>query len=95
MKNQIITQIDRKEAGMTNVGLEYRLVITDKPVYDHFDGQAVFSMLILQIEDGITTEHSFLYDISRDEHEAVRILNLVRSQGISPSMALDAIENYL
>lgn len=95
MKNQIVKQNDRKRDDKTDVGLEYRLITTDKPSCDHFDGQTVFSVLILQIEDGVTTEHSFLYDVSRDKHEAVRILNLVRSRGISPSMAFDAIENYL
>ena len=56
--------------------LDYSLILTDGKEYDLFEEKTVYSILILQLENGITTEYDFLYDVARDEKKAVEILKL-------------------
>ena len=52
-------------------------------------------VLILQIEDGITTEYDFLYDIARDEENAVAILDLLVYNNVMPTNARDVLADIL
>ena len=75
--------------------LDYSLILTNGHEFDLFDEKTVYSVLILQIENGITTEYDFLYDIARDEENAVAILDLLVYNNVMPSNARDVLEYIL
>lgn len=93
-KHSIICKRRSFDKGMDTY-LDYRLILTDKNEYDLLDSQDVYSVLILQIEGGITTEYDFLYDIARDEENAVAILDLLVYNDVMPSNARDVMAEII
>lgn len=91
-KNSIICK--RSEVENQDISLDYSLILTDKKEYDIFDGD-IFSILILQTEGGITTQYDFLYDIARNEENAVAILELLVYNNVMPSNARDVLADIL
>lgn len=75
--------------------LDYTLVENDRCIYDSIDGEKVFSLLILQYENGVCTDYSFLYDISRDEERAKEILSLMKDNGVMPINSVDVLKDCL
>jgi hypothetical protein len=95
MKTHIMDSRRTELKSQTNIVLDYSLIITDKKEYDLFEEEKVYSVLILQIEDGITTEYDFLYDIARDEENAVAILDLLVYNNVMPTNARDVLADIL
>ena len=93
-KHSIICKRRSFDKGMDTY-LDYRLILTDKNEYDLLDSQDVYSVLILQIEGGITTDYDFLYDIARDEENAVAILDLLVYNDVMPSNARDVMAEII
>ena len=91
-KHSIIRKLS--EVENEDITLDYSLILTDKKEYDLFDG-AVYSVLILQTEGGITTQYDFLYDIARNEENAVAILELLVYNNVMPSNARDVLADIL
>ena len=91
-KHSIICK--RSEVENQDISLDYSLILTDKKEYDIFDGD-IFSILILQTEGGITTQYDFLYDIARNEENAVAILELLVYNNVMPSNARDVLADIL
>ena len=75
--------------------LDYKLILTDKTEGDLFEDTSVYSILILQIEGGITTEYDFLYDVARDEKSAVAILDTLVYNNVMPANARDVLADSL
>lgn len=75
--------------------LDYSLILTDKHEKDLFEEETVYSILILQLEGGITTEYEFLYDVARNEENAVAILNTLVYNDVMPSNARDVLTDLL
>lgn len=95
MKTHIMDSRRTELKSQTNIVLDYSLIITDKKEYDLFEEEKVYSVLILQIEDGITTEYDFLYDIAREEENAVAILDLLVYNNVMPTNARDVLADIL
>ena len=95
MKTHITDNRRTELKSQTNIVLDYSLIITDKKEYDLFEEEKVYSVLILQIEDGITSEYDFLYDIARDEENAVAILDLLVYNNVMPTNARDVLADIL
>ena len=91
-KHSIICK--RSEVENQDISLDYSLILTDKKEYDIIDGD-IFSILILQTEGGITTQYDFLYDIARNEENAVAILELLVYNNVMPSNARDVLADIL
>jgi len=89
--------VERKKCSLrvNDIMLDYRLILTDGTDYDLFDGNNVYSILILQIEGGITTEYDFLYDVARDEKTAVAILDTLVYNNVMPANARDVLADSL
>ncbi len=77
------------------IKLDYSLIVTDGKEYDLFSEKEVYSILVLQSEDGITTDYDFLYDIARDKENAVAILNMLVYNNVMPANARDVLADYL
>ena len=93
-KNSVLNK--RTSVGQNNgIKLDYSLILTDRKEFDLFDESEVYSVLILQIENGITTQYDFLYDISRDENNAVAILDTLVYNNVMPSNARDVLADIL
>lgn len=95
MKTHITDNRRTEVKSQTNIVLDYSLIITDKKECDLFEEEKVYSVLILQIEDGITTEYDFLYDIAREEENAVAILDLLVYNNVMPTNARDVLADIL
>ncbi len=95
MKTHITDNRRTEVKSQTNIVLDYSLIITDKKECDFFEEEKVYSVLILQIEDGITTEYDFLYDIAREEENAVAILDLLVYNNVMPTNARDVLADIL
>lgn len=94
MKNNTI---ERKQCSLTvnDIILDYKLILTDGTDYELFDENNVYSILILQIEGGVTTEYDFLYDVARDEKTAVAILDTLVYNNVMPANARDILADSL
>ena len=91
-----VTDCRRTEVKSRNkIILDYSLIITDKRDYDLFDEEHIYSVLILQTEEGITTEYDFLYDVARDEENAVAILDLLVYNNVMPTNAREVLADIL
>ncbi|MBR5322112.1 MAG: hypothetical protein IKU48_01005 [Clostridia bacterium] len=91
-----VTDCRRTEVkSRRNIVLDYSLIITDKMDCDLFDEEDIYSVLILQTEEGITTEYDFLYDIARDKENAVAILDLLVYNNVMPANARDVLADIL
>lgn len=98
MKKQSVLDISKETTiGSTNrkIFLDYTLILTDRRQNDIFENSDVYSILITQNEDGITTEYDFLYDVARDEKNAVAIMNLLVYNNVMPSNARDVLEDNI
>jgi len=73
--------------------LDYSLILTDGKEFDLFEEKTVYSILILQLENGITTDYDFLYDIARDEKKAVEILDVFVYNNVMPQNAREILED--
>ena len=95
MKNHSV--LSKKTDILSNEGivLDYSLIMTDKRVCDLFENEHVYSVLILQIEDGITTDYDFVYDIARDKENAVAILDMLVYNNVMPNNARDVLADVL
>ncbi len=94
MKNNTI---ERKQCSLSenDIMLDYKLILTEGTNYDLFGEMSVYSILILQIEGGITTEYDFLYDVARDEKSAVAILDTLVYNNVMPTNARDVLADSL
>ena len=95
MKTHVIDSRRTEVSERKNTVLDYSLIITDKKECDLFEEEKIYSVLILQIEDGITTEYDFLYDIAREEENAVAILDLLVYNNVMPTSARDVLADIL
>ena len=95
MKNQSIVAKRTDIVSREETVLDYSLIMTDRRQHDLFEESAVYSVLILQIENGITTEYEFLYDIARDEENAVAILDVLVYNNVMPTNAKDVLAEIL
>ena len=95
MKNQSIVAKRTDIVSREETVLDYSLIMTDRRQSDLFEESAVYSVLILQIENGITTEYEFLYDIARDEENAVAILDVLVYNNVMPTNAKDVLAEIL
>ncbi len=95
MKNNSIMSKRTNVPSNNKLFLDYSLIITDRKECDLFANTSVYSILILQIENGITTEYDFLYDIARDKENAVAILDLLVYNNVMPSNARDVLADIL
>ena len=95
MKKHSIVCKRKNVSGRQEICLDYRLILTDKNEYDLFDEEDIYSVLILQIEGGITTEYDFLYDIARDEKNAVALLDLLVYNDVMPRNAREVMAEIL
>ena len=77
------------------INLDYSLILTDRKECDLIEEDTIYSVLILQTEGGITTEYDFLYDVARNEQNAVEILDLLVYNSVMPSNARDVLADYL
>lgn len=93
-KHSIIAKRSDLRAEFDTV-LDYSLIMTDRRESDLFKEEAVFSVLILQIDGGITTEYEFLYDVARDEENAVAILDVLVYNNVMPHNAKDVLADIL
>ncbi len=95
MKNNTIANKQASVMSKPTIYLDYSLILTSRNECDLIEEDTVYSILILQVESGITTEYEFLYDIARDEKNAVEILNLLVYNNVMPKTAKDVITDYL
>ncbi len=95
MKKHTIERKERSLSENNNISLDYSLILTDGKKYDLFDERNVYSILILQIEDGITTEYDFLYDVARDEKSAVAILDMLVYNNVMPANAREVLADQI
>jgi hypothetical protein len=77
-----------------NMVLRYISVCTPDFMKCGEDGN-VYSALIILNEDGMDTETKFIYDISRNGEEAVRIMKLLSDNGVTPDTAAEIIGDIL
>ena len=75
--------------------LDYSLILTDRREFDLFEEKDIYSVLILQLENGIATDYDFIYDIARDEKKAVEILNLFVYNKVMPQNAREVFADYV
>lgn len=76
--------------------LRYMLMCTpDFQVFSADEGCDVFSALILLCDDGVVCESKFIYDITRSESAAHRIMKLLSEAGVTPAAADDIISEIL
>lgn len=92
------SMINKQQTGImlnSDTVLDYSLIITDRKETDIFDNENVYSVLILQIEGGVTTEYDFLYDVARDEENAVAIFDVLVYNNVMPGNARDVLADIL
>jgi hypothetical protein len=77
-----------------NMVLRYISVCTPDFMKCGGDGN-VYSALIILNEDGVDTETSFIYDISRNSEEAFRIMHLLSDNGVTPDTAAEIIGDLI
>ena len=82
----------RQKEGMV---LDYSLILTDNRMSDMFDTPDVYSILILQNENGVTTKYDFLYDVARERKNAVEILDALVYNNVMPDNARDVLADIL
>ena len=93
-KHSIVTK--RCEVEQRNgIVLDYSLIITDNQRSDMFDTPDVYSVLIRQTENGVTTKYDFLYDIARDKKNAVEILDALVYNNVMPDNAREVLADIL
>ena len=95
MRNNTVVTKQETVGNNAKIKLDYSLIITDRKIFDLFDQPNVYSVLILQIENGITTEYDFLYDVARDEAKAVELLDLLVYNNVMPHNARDVLADIL
>ena len=78
-----------------DIFLDYSLVVTNRQKCDIVGGKRVYSLLILQIERGVTTAYEFIYDVSRNRKKAVALLETLVYNSIMPNTASDVIADIL
>lgn len=87
--------IAKKQTREGDYYLDYSLILTEAKEFDLFSENTVYSVLILQIEGGVTTEYDFLYDVARDEENAVAIFELLVYNNVMPSNAREVLIDCL
>ncbi len=95
MKKHTVANLHTIVPENEEINLDYSLILTDRKDYDIIDDDTVYSILILQNENGITTEYDFLYDIARNKEDAVAILNLLVYNNVMPANARDVLADIL
>ena len=95
MKKHTVANRQTTVGKRNEICLDYSLILTDSKEVDIFGENTVFSILILQLEDGITTEYDFLYDVARDRKNAVAIFDLMVYNNVMPSNARDVLADCL
>ncbi len=95
MKKHTVANLHTIVPDNEEINLDYSLILTDKKDYDIIDDDTVYSILILQNENGITTEYDFLYDVARNKEDAVAILNLLVYNNVMPANARDVLADIL
>ncbi len=95
MKRHLISNKRTEVMLKDSIVLDYSLIITDRKECDLFEENSVYSVLILQIEDGITTEYDFIYDVARDKENAVAILDMLVYNNVMPNNARDVLADIL
>lgn len=89
------TTVDVGEYNDCPIELDYSLILTDRKKCDIIEEDTVYSILILQNERGVMTKYDFLYDVARDEENAVAILEMMVYNNVMPSNARDVLTDYL
>lgn len=93
-KDQIEIYDDYMLCG--DIILRYMLICTpDFKVFGAEESGDVFSALILMCDDGVVCESKFIFDITRSESEARRIMSLLSEAGVTPATADDIIGDIL
>ena len=95
MKKQSIVNMRTEVKPDGGIVLDYSLIITDNQRSDMFDTPDVYSVLILQTENGVTTKYDFLYDVARDRKNAVEILDTLVYNNVMPTNAKEVLAEIL
>lgn len=95
MKKHTVANRQTTVGQLHDVCLDYSLILTDSKEFDMFEENTVFSILILQLEGGVTTEYDFLYDVARDRKNAVAIFDMLVYNNVMPSNARDVLADCL
>ena len=94
MKKNTLLEKTREISLNKRAVLDYSLIVTEGRKHDLFGG-SVFSVLVLLIENGITVDYEFVYDISRDEEKAVAILETLVYNNVMPGNVSDVVADIL
>lgn len=94
MKKNTLLEKTREISLNKRAVLDYSLIVTEEREHDLFGG-SVFSVLVLLIENGITVDYEFVYDISRDEEKAVAILETLVYNNVMPGNVSDVVADIL
>jgi len=89
-----VIHITDKSRGR-DIFLDYSLVVTKRQKHDIVGGKNIYSLLILQLERGVTTAYEFIYDVSRNRKKAVAILETLVYNSVMPNTASDVIADFL
>ena len=95
MKKHSVVNKKCEVRQMSDTVLDYSLIITDNQRSDMFDAPEVYSVLILQTENGVTTKYDFLYDVARDKKNAVEILDTLVYNNVMPDNAREVLADIL
>ena len=94
MKKNTLLEKTREISLNKRAVIDYSLIVTEGREHDLFGG-SVFSVLVLLIENGITVDYEFVYDISRDEEKAVAILETLVYNNVMPGNVSDVVADIL
>ena len=75
-------------------GIEYSLFVTD-PFFCDSVKEKVFSLLAVRYSGGVAVEDSFMYDVCRSEDRALRILEILRVNRVSPCHLKDVVYDLI
>lgn len=74
---------------------DYTLFTSEKIKTDFLGGRKVYSLLVQQSEDGITTDYCFLYDVSREKNRALELLRIMKKNKVCPKEAVYVLQNLI
>lgn len=80
----------KKDSGKETT--EYCLFVTDPFICDEIK-ENVFSVLGVTYRGGVAVEDAFVYDVCRDEETALRMLDILRRNGVHPCQMGDVISD--
>ena len=77
--------------GTADARYAYQTIVTPDP----FDGSPVCSLLLLQLQDGVAVDSTFLYDVSRELVQAEAFRQLLVTGEVPPEQATNILDEWL